>query len=87
MDEQAVFRKVQAILADRLARDAEEITIDSRLEEDLEVDSLDLVDLSMILEEEYGIDILEGDAADIKVVADVVRLVLDRLAQRDGEVR
>ncbi|MDI6873422.1 acyl carrier protein [Candidatus Solincola sp.] len=87
MDEQALFRKVQSVLAERLARDPGEITRESRLQEDLEVDSLDLVDLSMVLEDEYGIDILEGEVGDIVTVGDVVRLVLDRLLQKEGEVK
>lgn len=87
VDEQALFRKVQSVLAERLARDPGEITRESRLQEDLEVDSLDLVDLSMVLEDEYGIDILEGEVGDIVTVGDVVRLVLDRLLQKEGEVK
>ncbi len=87
LDEQAVFEKVREILAERLGKGAEGITRESRLNEDLEVDSLDLVDLSMTLEDEYGIDILEGDAADIVTVGDVVKLVLDRVPEREGEAR
>lgn len=87
VDEQAVFRKVQSVLAERLARDPGEITRESRLQEDLEVDSLDLVDLSMVLEDEYGIDILGGDIGDIVTVGDVVKLVLDRLLEKEGEMK
>lgn len=87
MDEQAIFRKIQSILAERLGKDPEEITMESLLNEDLEVDSLDLVDLSMTLEDEYGIDILEGDTGEVITVGDVIRLVLDRLLEREGEVK
>jgi acyl carrier protein len=87
VDEQAIFRKIQSILAERLGKDPEEITMESLLNEDLEVDSLDLVDLSMTLEDEYGIDILEGDTGEVITVGDVIRLVLDRLLEREGEVK
>lgn len=87
MDEREVFEKVREILAERLGRDAKEINGESRLDEDLEVDSLDLVDLSMILEDEYGIDILEGETRDIFTVGDVVRLVLDLVLEREGGVK
>ncbi len=87
MDEQAIFERVRAILEERLAVPQDGITWDSLLKEDLEVDSLDLVNLSMVVEDEYGIDILDGEAEDIRTVGDVVRLIKNSLLSRDGEAK
>ena len=47
------FEKVQKILAEQLELDADEITMDSSLVEDLGIDSLDFVDIVMSLEDEF----------------------------------
>ncbi len=87
MDEKAIFQRIKAILEERLAIPEDGIKWDSLLKEDLEVDSLDLVNLSMIVEDEYGIDILDGDVEDIRTVGDVVNLIKSRLLSRDGEIK
>ena len=64
-----VFERIKEIIADRLEIDPDQITLESSFE-DLDVDSLDLVEIMMAIEEEY--DIIFDDTEDFKTVADIV---------------
>ena len=67
-----MFEKIQAYLASQLDIPADEITLDTTFES-LGVDSLDIVELSMALEEEFDIgEMSEEDLATIKTVGDLV---------------
>ena len=71
-----IFEKVCALIAEQFNVDADSITMDTSFEDDLNADSVDLVDLSMALEEEFEIDELtEEDTASIKTVGDLVRFL------------
>ena len=71
-----VFEKLQQLLAAEFSIEPEEITMETSFMEDLEADSLDLVEMMMALEDEFGIDpITEEEAATIKTVGDVVALI------------
>ena len=61
-----VFEKVQEIIAEKLGMDESEITMDSSLEDDLEVDSLDIVDIVTALEDEFQIEIPQDDLKDME---------------------
>ncbi|MEL7609815.1 MAG: acyl carrier protein [Bacillota bacterium] len=69
------FEKVRDIIAKQLDIDAESITEDSRLIEDLKADSLDVVELIMDLEQESGIEIPEDELPKIRTVGDIVGFV------------
>ena len=73
------FEKVQKILAEQLELDADEITLDSSLVEDLGIDSLDFVDIVMSLEDEFDTEFPEEDMTDIKTVGDIVKYMEDKL--------
>ena len=51
-----IFEKVCALIAEQFNVDADSITMDTSFEDDLNADSVDIVDLSMALEEEFDID-------------------------------
>ncbi len=69
-----IFEKLTELLAEQFSVDAANITMDTSFENDLGADSLDLVELSMALEEEFGVEEMsEEDAASIRVVGDLVR--------------
>lgn len=71
-----VFEKLQQLLAEEFSIEPEEITMETSFMEDLGADSLDLVEMMMALEDEFGIDpITEEEAATIKTVGDVVALI------------
>lgn len=66
------FEKIRDLLAKQRDIPAETITPESRLGEDLKADSLDLVELVMDLEQEYGLQIPEEDLPNIHTVGDIV---------------
>jgi acyl carrier protein len=80
MTRDQIFAEIKEFLLDALPLTEERITLDARFQEDLEADSLDLVELIMTLEEKYGIKITDEEAAGIKTVGDAVDFVAARTA-------
>lgn len=70
-----MLNEVRKILASQLNISIDTITADSRLVNDLQADSLDLVELITGLEERYGLEIPEEDAAKIQTVGDIVAYI------------
>jgi acyl carrier protein len=66
------FEKVQAMLSKQLDIPLENISLETRLSEDLKADSLDLVELVMDLEQEFSIQIPEEELPNIRTVGDIV---------------
>ena len=71
----ATFDKVGDIVVDQLGVEADEVNIDSTFIDDLGADSLDIVELIMAFEEEFGIEIPDEAAEKIKTVQDVVSYI------------
>ncbi len=67
-----IFENVQKALAEQFEMDAEAITMDTNLIDDLGADSLDVVELIMSLEDMYGISINDEDAAQLVTVRRIV---------------
>jgi acyl carrier protein len=67
-----VFERVKKIIVDQLGVDAAKITAEARFREDLGADSLDLVELIMAFEEEFGGTISDEEAQAIKTVGEAV---------------
>ena len=67
-----MLEKVKEIFADQLGIDTGDITEETRFKEDLEVDSLDLFEIVMAFEEEYGVEIPSEDLEQITTVGAVV---------------
>ena len=78
MDEQEILEKIRDIIADKLDADAGEVTTESRFQEDLGADSLDVVELIMGLEDEFGIEISDEEAEGIRTVGDAVKFISDK---------
>jgi len=74
-----VFEELAKIIAEIKDIPEDEITMESRFEEDLEADSLDIVEMLMLLEEKFSIQIPEEAAEGLKTVGDVVKYVEDLL--------
>lgn len=76
-----IFERLTKLLAEQFGLDTEEITEDTGME-DLGADSVDLVELSMNLEEEFGIDEMgEEDIASIHNVGDLVNYLRGKLGE------
>ncbi|MBR6789599.1 MAG: acyl carrier protein [Oscillospiraceae bacterium] len=72
-----IFDKVKDILVDQLDCEEDKVTMDASVTDDLGADSLDLVDLVMSLEDEFGIEINDDQVETIKTVGDIVRYIED----------
>lgn len=69
------FEKVKSILVDGLDLEEGQVTLESKIKEDLGADSLDMVDLIMSIEDEFNIKVAESDTASIKTVGDIVNYI------------
>ncbi len=66
------FEKIRDIIAKQLDVDAQSISMESRLIDDLKADSLDIVELIMDLEQEFNIEIPDEELPKVQTVADIV---------------
>jgi acyl carrier protein len=71
----AIFDRVKEIIVDQLGVDEEAVTPEASFVEDLGADSLDIVELVMALEEEFGIESPDEDAEKIATVGDAVEYI------------
>jgi acyl carrier protein len=74
-----LFERIKAIIVEQLGVDPEKVTMDARFREDMEADSLDLVELIMAFEDEFGGDISDEDAQQIKTVGNAVEYLTKRM--------
>ena len=70
-----MFEKVRDMLAKQLNLKPEAITLESDVVKDLGSDSLDVVELLISLEDDYGISIPEDDIVNVKTVKDIVDMI------------
>lgn len=76
-----MFEKVRDIIVETLGCEAEDVTMEASLMDDLEADSLDAVELNIALEEELGISIADEDRPNMKTVGDIVRYLEAKQAE------
>ena len=69
------FERIRELLAEQLDIDEDKITMDSDILEDFEADSLDVVDMVMTLEDEFGVEVPDEQIENFHTVGDVVRYV------------
>lgn len=75
-----IFEKLAALIAEQFNVDADSITMETSFTDDLNADSVDILDLSMALEEEFGIEELgEEEASSISTVGDLVRFLKNKI--------
>lgn len=75
-----IFEKVCELISEQFNVDADSVTMDTSFADDLNADSVDIVDLSMALEEAFDIDeMAEEDAAAIATVGDLVHYLQSKL--------
>ncbi|MBM7559291.1 acyl carrier protein [Marinitoga litoralis] len=79
MTRDELFEKVKEIIVDTLNVDEEDVTLDASFTDDLDADSLELVDLTMAFESELGVSIEDEELEKIKTVEDVVDSLAEKL--------
>ena len=70
-----VEEKVKSLIASQLNIPVEKVKDNSRLVEDLGADSLDIVEMLMTLEEEFGINIPDEETANMKTVSEIIKVI------------
>ncbi len=70
-----VFERVQKIICEQFELDADRVTMESNLINDLGADSLDVIDLAMSIEDEFDIEVPDDEIDNIKTVGDIVRFI------------
>ncbi len=70
-----VFEKISQLLSEQLGCDKSKITLESEIIKDLGADSLDVVEMLMGLEEEFGIELSDEEAVNLKTVGDIVAVI------------
>ncbi len=75
-----MFEKVAAIIAEQLGTDVSEVKLESSFTDDLGVDSLDLFQIIMAFEEEFGVEIATEDAEKIVTVQDAINYIESKQA-------
>ena len=79
MDRAEIEQKVRSVLAEQFAFDEAQVTVESRFSEDLDADSLDMVEAVMALEEALGIRIADDEVKNITTVGEAVELAAGKL--------
>lgn len=83
MTKEEIFETVQSIAADELDTDADKISMDTSIQNDLNADSLDVFEIMNELEDKFDIE-LDDDNAKAETISDVVDLVAKQLAVKDN---
>lgn len=74
-----LFERIKEIIVEQLGVDPDRVTMEARFREDLEADSLDLVELIMAFEDEFGGEISDEEAQKIKTVGQAVEYLKERM--------
>ena len=79
METNEVFEKVKGLFVEDVGIDESKVTMDAKLEEDLEIDSLGIVEVVMAFEDEFGIEIDDEELADVSTVGQAVNLLHSKI--------
>ena len=74
-----MFEKLKEIISEQLEVNVEDITLESNIMDDFDADSLDLVDIVMSVEDEFGVEVPEDAVEKIKTVGDVVNFIEENM--------
>ena len=74
-----IFEKIKTMLSDQLDVDAEELSLETKIAEDLGADSLDVVEMLMAIEGEFGVEIPDDEIEKLKTIGDVVDYIRNNM--------
>lgn len=72
------FEQIRDVIVDTISCDAEDVTMEASLQDDLGADSLDAVELNMAIEEEFGVAIPDEALKDFVTVGDIVNYLIPK---------
>ena len=75
------FERVKQLICDQLGKDPEKVTMETKIVDDLGADSLDVVEMLMALEDEYGISLPDEVAMKLQTVGDIVNYIDENTAK------
>ncbi|MDY3712042.1 MAG: acyl carrier protein [Agathobaculum sp.] len=73
-----MFEKICELLADKFDADVSTMTMDTKIKEDLGADSLDIVEMIMDVEENFGVKIPDEDAVQMSTIGDIVKYIEEK---------
>jgi acyl carrier protein len=79
MEHEEIFEKVKEVIVEQLNVEEDDVTEDAAFVDDLGADSLDIVELVMALEEQFGVSIPDEQAEKIKTVGDAVGFITESI--------
>ena len=79
METNEVFEKVKGLFVDDLGIDVSKVTMEAKLEEDFEIDSLGIVEVVMAFEDEFEIEIDDEELSDVSTVGQAVSLLHSKI--------
>ena len=85
MADKSIEEKVKDIIVEQLGVNPEQVTPQASFIEDLGADSLDIVELVMAFEEEFGVEVPDEDAEKLQTVGDVINYIKERAKPKEGE--
>ena len=74
-----VFEKITGILAEQLGADENDMTMETNIARDLGADSLDVVELLMAIDDEFGIEIPDEEIDNIKTIGDLLEYIQNNI--------
>lgn len=77
MAKEEIFEKLKELVVDQLGVEEDVVTMEANMQDDLEADSLDVVDLVMSVEEEFGVKIADEELENMKTVGDIVEYIVE----------
>ena len=75
-----ILEKVKAVVVEKLGVEPDQVKPEARFIEDLNADSLDIVELIMGLEDEFGLEISDEEAENIRTVGDAIKFIEEKTA-------
>ena len=78
MTKEEIFDQIKEMMVEQLGVDEDDVTLEASFADDLDADSLDLVELIMEMEDKFGVKISDEEAQNIKTVNDAVEFVSAR---------